>query len=253
MQSFAFLLILVLAGTAPIRAFAVGCSTSVLFSKTAVGLVGCISKEASEQVINGLTNETRTLVIQSEGGDVNAAMALAYELARRKIVVRVRGFCHSACVNYILPAAMHASVEEGGVLMLHGDARTAILNYGDKDYLDPALLSLLIKISADEEREFSVRFPRAEQTHLLQRLLFLRSNDKSAIVLDGVRYLCNGMNKKYWTATAADLLQFGLIDDISARDDSLFPTVASAAQAMQNEVAFSKIDIVRGCNRQSGL
>lgn len=65
-------------------------------------------------------NNIDTLVIDSYGGDIDAAMDIAELIGRRKMHMVVDGRCLSACANYLFPAAATKIVLPGSVLAIHG-------------------------------------------------------------------------------------------------------------------------------------
>lgn len=60
------------------------------------------------------------LSIDSEGGDVEAAMAIARLVQDHRLDVEVRHWCMSSCANYIFPSGARKVIAEGAVVGWHG-------------------------------------------------------------------------------------------------------------------------------------
>ncbi len=55
---------------------------------------------------------SKIIVINSPGGEVEAAMKIARHLSRNDVLTIIHGSCSSSCVNYILPAASKLFLEK---------------------------------------------------------------------------------------------------------------------------------------------
>jgi hypothetical protein len=93
----------------------------VMGDKASVAIVGQLNQEVlaryrEENARHGIT----TLYIDSVGGDVTVAIALANELRRQGTRVIVAGRCFSACANYIFTAAVRKTVLPGSLIAIHG-------------------------------------------------------------------------------------------------------------------------------------
>ena len=62
----------------------------------------------------------KTLYIDSQGGDVRAALKLANFVRDHDIQVVVVGRCFSACANYVFSGALHKEVRPGSLVGIHG-------------------------------------------------------------------------------------------------------------------------------------
>lgn len=62
----------------------------------------------------------KTIVINSEGGDVSTAIALAEKMARNGVELVVEHYCMSSCANYLFLGAPSKSLRPGAVLGFHG-------------------------------------------------------------------------------------------------------------------------------------
>lgn len=93
----------------------------------------CYYNEADEFVLKGgLDNEaricfaktykkgTKTIRINSEGGQGAIALALAHRLKGEKFHLIIEEKCHSACTLFIMPIAQEITLEKEGAILLHG-------------------------------------------------------------------------------------------------------------------------------------
>ncbi len=86
-----------------------------------IRLEGRIDASTPEALANRIreTPETKTLEINSFGGDATAAMRIAQILENSQLSLRIAGFCMSACANYLLPAAREV-ILVNAVIGFHG-------------------------------------------------------------------------------------------------------------------------------------
>lgn len=63
---------------------------------------------------------TRELILNSEGGNVSAALDIAEILEGKRLHMVVEGQCNSSCANYVLPLAGRITIRPGAVALLHG-------------------------------------------------------------------------------------------------------------------------------------
>lgn len=81
---------------------------------------GGIDAEMALCVRETLADTTRELVLDSEGGSVEAALDIADLLAGRDQTMRVEGECNSSCANYFLPLARRVAFSPDAMVLLHG-------------------------------------------------------------------------------------------------------------------------------------
>lgn len=74
-----------------------------------------------------------TLRVNSLGGNVEYALAIAERLAPSAPRVIVDGNCSSSCANYILPIARHIVLLPDAFILLHGSADPALLARSQRD------------------------------------------------------------------------------------------------------------------------
>jgi hypothetical protein len=69
------------------------------------------------------TEKYKSLVIQSGGGDIVAAMKLGEVIFDNELNIIVNNYCISSCANYIFPAGKKKIINENSIVVWHGDAR----------------------------------------------------------------------------------------------------------------------------------
>lgn len=90
------------------------------------GYIGHGSAAGYQRVI---TNKIKNVIVNTGGGDVNEAIAIATDIYDRKLKVTVHGFCLSACANYFLPAAREVVLDDG-FIGVHGNITSCVKLYG---------------------------------------------------------------------------------------------------------------------------
>jgi hypothetical protein len=73
-----------------------------------------------------LTAEVKTLRVQSAGGDLREALAMARGVLAQQLAIEIDGLCASACAQLLLPAASAVRVADGSVVALHAAADGAV-------------------------------------------------------------------------------------------------------------------------------
>lgn len=89
-----------------------------------VTIRGEITPQRFLQVRKWLKNSTvlgRTVIIDSEGGDAIAAIAIGKLVHQYGWNVRIENRCYSSCANYIFPAGKTKYVTKTAILLFHGD------------------------------------------------------------------------------------------------------------------------------------
>jgi hypothetical protein len=81
---------------------------------------GAITSDAYIEIKNNLDSGIRVLLIDSNGGDGIAGLAIAKEIRKRDIIVVVNRYCFSSCANYIFIGAKRKSLSPGAILGFHG-------------------------------------------------------------------------------------------------------------------------------------
>jgi hypothetical protein len=89
---------------------------------SAVHYRGEISAENNRRLFAAIGHRTVTqLIIDSEGGEVEAGIGLGDWVFKRRIDVIVEGRCLSSCANYVFPAGRKKIVLKGAVVAWHGN------------------------------------------------------------------------------------------------------------------------------------
>jgi hypothetical protein len=86
--------------------------------------VGEISAEHNRRFFDLVGDEAvHRLVITSDGGEVEAGIALGLWVLARRLEVEVADYCLSSCANYVFPAGRRKIIRSGSVVAWHGSYR----------------------------------------------------------------------------------------------------------------------------------
>lgn len=86
--------------------------------------VGGINATGADSVVQLIeTGRYKTLRIESRGGDVVAGMKIGRAVYEQRMNVIVSRLCASSCANYIFTAASEKRIDDGGLVLWHGDVR----------------------------------------------------------------------------------------------------------------------------------
>lgn len=83
-------------------------------------ITGAIDAELARCVRESFAESTRELVLNSEGGSIEAALDIAEVLQGRNLTMRVEDECNSSCANYFLPLARRIEIGPEAMVLLHG-------------------------------------------------------------------------------------------------------------------------------------
>ena len=86
-------------------------------------LIGPITRDASDsfrKVVATASPQVRWLVVDSPGGDVEAALDMANLMHAKGISIYVRGHCASSCANYLFIAARSKVLGPNAIVGWHG-------------------------------------------------------------------------------------------------------------------------------------
>jgi hypothetical protein len=83
-------------------------------------ITGAIDAELARCVRETFAESTRELVLNSEGGSIEAALDIAEVLQGRGLTMRVEDECNSSCANYFLPLAKRIEIGPRAMVLLHG-------------------------------------------------------------------------------------------------------------------------------------
>lgn len=93
-----------------------------------VCIEGEIGPKTAQQVMAHKGRISR-LVIHSEGGNAESAMAIGRRLFRDRSTLEISEKCISACANYLVPAAASVELRQGAYIAMHGSAPRGIVEY----------------------------------------------------------------------------------------------------------------------------
>ena len=84
----------------------------------------------------GSRNDLAEFSVASQGGEVLSALRLAKWIKSKRLNVRVRQLCYSACANYLFIAGEKKFIDSGAFVAWHGDAeqtdfRELVVRYED--------------------------------------------------------------------------------------------------------------------------
>jgi hypothetical protein len=111
--------LLACAGTAGAQPAA---AASVRLVDDALVFEGRIDARSAAQFLQLLAQSSATrLVITSGGGNVSAALDMAFAVHARGLDVEVPAACHSSCANYIFPSGRRKTLGRIGAVAWHGN------------------------------------------------------------------------------------------------------------------------------------
>ena len=93
-----------------------------VYSAGTVYYEGTISVERNRQFFTSIRGrQVERLVITSNGGEVEAGIALGEWVFEHQLDVEIERYCLSSCANYVFPAGRNKFIREGGVVAWHGN------------------------------------------------------------------------------------------------------------------------------------
>jgi hypothetical protein len=98
-------------------------ATQAYFSNGELEYFGDLDENANDRLFalyDRLSPKPTVLSIRSQGGEVNAGMALGSWVRAHRLNVKVLEFCLSACANYVFPAGIRKIVSNFAVIGYHG-------------------------------------------------------------------------------------------------------------------------------------
>ncbi|MDD5333743.1 MAG: hypothetical protein PHS32_08350 [Rhodoferax sp.] len=207
-------------------ASASACESKIIENSIQIGFIGCISRESADILIEAIRRSPRDLVVQSEGGDVEAALRVANELHQKNLSIIIRGYCHSSCANYLIPAAKIVTIEGDSTIVYHGDARTSLTAFMDisGNYVDPMLLSKLRELTEAEKRLEEI-IPKVALIHFLQSISIGQPNQKFSIKFDGYLYTCKGLGQLLWSPSMQVMRKLKIVDRVVPVNEVMIPEI----------------------------
>lgn len=120
------------------------------------------SSAAFIETLSGFDPDTPLVVVlTSEGGEVNAGMAMGEALAPYRTTVVAHRVCASSCGNYLFTAGDRRVIDDGALLLFHGGARLideaelreAIAPQVPADQLETQVAGVLADLEAQVRRQ----------------------------------------------------------------------------------------------------
>ena len=148
----------------------------------------------------------RLLLIDSEGGDVAAAIELADWVHARQLDIAVTGVCLSSCANYVFPAARQKEIRPGAIVAWHG-------NYHHLAHTGQWRDDVVLRMQRDgEDRQTATRYVQSQVARLvaLERDFFDRIGVDEQVCWIGKQPPYNVAD--YYFLSAADMARFGISD-----------------------------------------
>lgn len=99
---------------------------------------------------------TTELLLNSQGGSVEAAIEIAQHFEGQRINMHVRKECSSSCANYFLPLAGRLIVEPGALIVIHGGADPMLVEKMREEG-EPELVVTALSQLAERQMDFARR------------------------------------------------------------------------------------------------
>lgn len=168
-----------------------------------IGYSGLLTSEGVAALTRAADASARTLLVRSEGGDVQASIALGKWVHESNLDVVVVDYCALMCASYVFPAGRAKTILPGAVVAWRGDA------HDDFDQIHPPSkewVDKFVSISAEEDalaQALGVNecISRIGVEHLGHRGI-------------GWRFL-GKRERGFYTMSAADMARFG-VDHVTA-------------------------------------
>ncbi len=166
---------------------------------------GEISARHNREFFDSVTDTVVTrLVVDSEGGEVAAGIALGLWVFEHRVDVEVSGICLSSCANYVFPAGRRKVIRPGAVVAWHGNYRHLKETGLWQD-------EVALRVARDgEDRDSAWRRVRAQVDHLvaLERDFFEHIGVDEYLCWVGKMPPYRAPN--YYFLSRADMARFGL-------------------------------------------
>ncbi|AIV05760.1 peptidase [Vibrio harveyi] len=98
-------------------------TTNVTLVGDTIHYTGTLTSEANDAVVEIYADaavKPTTLVISSDGGDVELGMALGEWVSANKIDIEVNDYCLSSCANYVFTAGKNKYISNKAIIGFHG-------------------------------------------------------------------------------------------------------------------------------------
>jgi hypothetical protein len=94
-----------------------------------LAFIGIIGQDSARPLHELFTAGIKRVAVNSGGGDVTAAIAIANEIAARRLELNVKGYCLSSCANYWTVAAARTTLDNG-IVGFHGNISSCVSLHG---------------------------------------------------------------------------------------------------------------------------
>lgn len=98
-----------------------------------IRITGILGPPVETAFREALSDQVQVVIITSEGGVTESALAIAELIQSRGLNVVVRGYCLSSCANYIFIAGKSKDVEKDSLVGWHGGHSFTPIRPGDSE------------------------------------------------------------------------------------------------------------------------
>jgi len=124
----------------------------------AIYVSGLIDDNTVQYVKSNLTSRTATLVVTSQGGEIEAALEISRIVMERQLDVVVRKICASACASDIFVAGRKRHIENNSIVIFHRTATSMVaLSESVPLVAPPAMLDEYLNLQRQERQVYSDR------------------------------------------------------------------------------------------------
>lgn len=180
---------------------------------------GDITKESVEKFKEKLaaSPQVKKLIIRSTGGDAESGIDIGELVFQRHLDIEIKGYCHSACANFIFPAGRIKTIPDNAVVTWHGNIRFGMYKFELGDVQIPGK-QMLNSLNVPEDKKESFIESLAQSSYALQK------KEEGFYAKIGVNGFIAWIGKippyqveDVYTMSAADMAKFG-IKDVKAND-----------------------------------
>jgi hypothetical protein len=185
-----------------------------------VVFMGRITTEAVDSLVKDAEGVSiDTLVINSQGGEVRAAVRLANWVLDRGLDVRVDRTCMSSCANYVFVAGKKKILEPGALLLWHGGANQRNFREFRSQYESALARRAEGSATATDDALLaseSIAYGNQRETADVQRQFYTRIGVDEKFLLIGQEPVA--FDTTMWSVTPSTLARFKIKDVILPAD-----------------------------------
>jgi len=124
----------------------------------AIYVSGLIDDNTVQYVKSNLTSRTATLVVTSQGGEIEAALEISRIVMERQLDVVVRKLCASGCASHIFVAGRKRHIENNSLVIFHRTATSMVALSESVPLAAPAAwLAEYLDLQSQERQVYSER------------------------------------------------------------------------------------------------